>query len=177
MWSKIKDQPAIGKLIARYDQLPARDRQALTVLAVALFLAVIYFVIWAPAVAFNDRAESARENAGELLAWMQANEATIKGLGASGGAGAEASGVDKPENGRALMSLVTRSAGEAGLALQRFEPSGDDAIRVWLEGVPFADVAAWLERMNGDHGVIIDQAAMDRGNEPGTVSVRLTLAI
>jgi general secretion pathway protein M len=178
MWAKIKDQPAVGKLIAKYDQLPSRDRQALLVLVVALLLAVLYFAVWAPASAFNEKAQASRENAAELLAWMQANEATIKRLG-SGGAttnGANAA-VDKPESGRELMALVTRSAGEAGLALQRFEPSGDDAIRVWLEGVPFADVAAWLERLNGNHAVIIDQAAMDRGNEPGTVSVRLTLAI
>ncbi|HBC34601.1 MAG TPA: type II secretion system protein M, partial [Marinobacter adhaerens] len=80
-------------------------------------------------------------------------------------------------DGRALMALVTRSAGEAGLSLQRFEPSGEDAIRVWLENVPFAEVAAWLERLNGNHGVVIDQAAMDRASEPGRVSVRLTLAI
>ena len=46
-----------------------------------------------------------------------------------------------------------------------------------VENVPFAEVAAWLERLNGNHGVVIDQAAMDRASEPGRVSVRLTLAI
>ena len=75
------------------------------------------------------------------------------------------------------MALVTRSAGEAGLTLQRFEPSGDSAIRVWMENVAYAEVAAWLERLNTEHGVVIDQAAMDRKDSPGVVSVRLTLAI
>lgn len=177
MWARIKDQPAVGKLIAKYDQLPSRDRQALVVLVVALLLAVLYFAVWAPASAFNEKARASRENAGELLAWMQANEATIKRLGSSGAPASGSANANKPESGRELMALVTRSAGEAGLALQRFEPSGDSAIRVWLEGVPFAEVAAWLETMNGNHGVIIDQASMDRGKEPGTVSVRLTLAI
>ncbi|MFO8142675.1 MAG: type II secretion system protein GspM, partial [Marinobacter sp.] len=86
-------------------------------------------------------------------------------------------GVDKPADGRALMALITRSASEAGLSLQRFEPSGENAVRVWLDGVPFADVAAWLEQLDARHAVIIDQASMDRGNEPGRVSVRLTLMI
>lgn len=107
---------------------------------------------------------------------MQANEQTIQRLGNAGGASTSAS-ADKPADGRTLMALVTRSAGEAGLSLQRFEPSGEDAIRVWLENAPFAEVAAWLERLNGSHGVVIDQAAMDRASEPGRVSVRLTLAI
>ncbi|WP_323751055.1 type II secretion system protein M [Marinobacter sp.] len=177
MFQRLKDQPAVGKLIARYDQLPQRDRQALTVLLIALAIAILYFAVWRPITDYRNSAEASRENAGELLAWMQANEATIQRLG-NGGAGSSSSSVaDRPADGRALMALVTRSAGEAGLSLQRFEPSGSNAIRVWMEGVPYADVAAWLERLDAQHGVLIDQAAMDKGNEPGIVSVRLTLAI
>ena len=55
MRARIKDQPAVGKLIAKYDQLPSRDRQALVVLVVALLLAVLYFAVWAPASAFNEK--------------------------------------------------------------------------------------------------------------------------
>src|SRR5690606_7875027 len=120
MWAKIEAQPAVGKLIAKYDQLPSRDRQALVVLVVALLLAVLYFAIWAPASAFNEKAQASRENAGELLAWMQANEATIERLSSTGAPAGGSASADKPESGRELMALVTRSAGEAGLALQRF---------------------------------------------------------
>ncbi|WP_375191270.1 type II secretion system protein GspM [Marinobacter sp.] len=176
MLSRLKDQPAVGKLIAQYDQLPRRDQQALGALAVAVLLAILYFAVWQPAAEFQEQSANARENAGELLAWMQANEQTIRRLGGAG-SDTQAAAVDKPADGRALMALVTRSAGEAGLSLQRFEPSGEGAIRVWLENAPFAEVAAWLERLSADHGVVIDQAAMDRASEPGRVSVRLTLTI
>lgn len=176
MFERLKEQPAVGKLVAQYDQLPRRDQQALSVLAVAVMLGILYFAVWQPVAGFNERAVSARDNAAELLGWMQANESVIRGLaGASSSVGSAT--VDKPADGRALMALVTSSAREAGLALQRFEPSGDEAIRVWLDGVAYADVAAWLERLNTEHGVVIDQAAMDRGNDPGRVSVRLTLTI
>lgn len=176
MLNRIKEQPAVGKLIAQYDQLPRRDQQALTVLAIAVFLGILYFAVWAPAAAFHDNAVSEREHSAELLAWLEANRDSLKRLsGASVGPGNAA--VDAPEDGRALMSLVTRSAGEAGLSLQRFEPSGDDAIRVWLEGAPFTKVASWLEQLNTRHGVQIDQASMDRQKDPGMVSVRLTLEI
>lgn len=177
MFQRLKDQPAIEKLIARYDQLPQRDRQALTVLLIALAIAVLYFAIWRPVSDYRNNAEASRENASELLAWMQANESTIQRLGNAGSGGSASGAADRPADGRALMALVTRSAGEASLSLQRFEPSGSNAIRVWMEDVPYADVAAWLERLHAEHGVLIDQAAMDRGNEPGIVSVRLTLAI
>ena len=176
MLSRLKDQPAVGKLIAQYDQLPRRDQQALMVLAVAVFLGVLYFAVWRPAASFQEQALSSRDHAGELLAWMQANEQVIRQLGGAGAA-SQGTAVDKPADGRALMALVTRSSSEAGLSLQRFEPSGEDAIRLWLENAPFAEVAAWLENLNRNHGVVVDQAAMDRSDQPGRVSVRLTLTI
>lgn len=176
MISRLREHPMIGKLTAQYDQLPRRDQQALMVLFIAVFLGILYFAIWRPAVTFHDNAVSSRENAEELMAWLEANRASLQRL--AGGAGSQAStNVDRPADGRALMALVTRSASESGLALQRFEPSGDDAIRVWLDKVPFGQVAGWLETLNVNNGVEIEQASMDRQNEPGLVSVRLTLTI
>ncbi|MGO1691606.1 MAG: type II secretion system protein GspM [Marinobacter sp.] len=176
MLTKLKEQPSVGKLVAQYDQLPKRDQQALTVLAIAVLLGVLYFAVWRPVANFHDQAAANKENASELVAWMQSNEPVIRRLGSSG-AGPAATSADVPVDGRALMGLVTRSARASGLTLQRFEPSGDSAIRVWLEAVPYSEVAAWLEMLNGKHGVVIDQAALDRAGEPGRVSVRLTLAI
>lgn len=176
MWNRVREQPAVGKLIAQYDQLPRRDQQALLVLAIAVFLGILYFAIWAPATHFHDEAVRERESSAELLAWLEANRDSLEQLSGAGG-GQGGSSVDTPADGRALMALVTRSASEAGLSLQRFEPSGDNAIRVWLDGAPFTDVASWLEQLNTGHGVQIDQASMDRRNDPGMVSVRLTLKI
>ncbi len=175
MITRLKEQPLIGKLTAQYDQLPRRDQQALMVLAIAVFLGILYFGVWRPAVSYNEIALNSRENAEELLAWLTANQQSLQAL--SGGVSGGSTNVDKPRNGRALMALVTRSAGESGLSLQRFEPSGEDAIRVWLEQVPFSEVSSWLEMLNIDHGVEIEQASIDRQSEPGLVSVRLTLTI
>ncbi|MEX2476000.1 type II secretion system protein GspM [Marinobacter sp.] len=175
MLSKLKEQPAVEKLVAQYDQLPRRDQQALMVLSVAVFLGVLYFLIWSPVASFHDQAVTSRESAEELLVYMQSNRSGLERLANREGGGSPAT--NAPEDGRALMALVTRSAGESGLSLQRFEPSGDGAIRVWLSDVPFADVAAWLEDLNLNHGVVIDQVALDKQDEPGIVSVRMTLTI
>ncbi len=174
MLAKIKEHPAIGKLIAQYDQLPKRDQQALLVLVVAVLLAIIYFGIWRPAAGYHERAADAKDNAETLLAWMQENRASLRQLAQSGG---DPGGVSQLTDSRALMSTVTRTAGQSGLSLNRFEPSGDSAIRVWLEDVPFKNVASWLEGLSQQYGVVVDQASFDRGDAPGLVSVRLTLEI
>jgi len=176
MLERLREHPVLRRWLTRYEELPRRDQQALVWLAVALILVILFLAVWKPAADFHLRAERARDNAAELLAWMQANRPVIQRLAADTGKGA-AGAADKPADSRALMSLVTRSAAGAGLVLQRFEPSGDNAIRIWLEDAPFATVASWLENLRDDHGVVIDQAAMDRGEQPGRVSVRLTLSI
>ncbi|MEX0604419.1 MAG: type II secretion system protein M [Marinobacter sp.] len=172
--AKLTEHPSVQKLIAQYDQLPRRDQKALVALTVAVILFIVYFAIWRPVSTFHDDATDARENAAELVSWMEANRSTIQLIAASG---TESSAPSSITDGRALMSTVTRSAGEAGLALQRFEPSGENGIRVWLENAPFSQVALWLETLNSEYGIAIDQAALDRGNSPGHVSVRLTLEI
>lgn len=175
MFGKLKENPSVTRLIARYDQLPRRDQQALKIMVLTLVLALLWFAVWRPVTDYHEQARASRENASELLAWMQQNRTAIRSLGEGGEN--TSTNADKPEDGRQLMATVTSSAREAGLDLQRFEPSGDSAIRVWLEDVPFDQVAQWLEGLNANHGILIDQAAMDRRETPGMVSVRLTLAI
>ncbi|MFC4259007.1 type II secretion system protein GspM [Marinobacter lacisalsi] len=175
MISKLKENPSVKRMITRYDHLPRRDQQALKLMILAVSVALVYFVIWRPVDQYQDQALSDRQNAAELLAWMQENQVTIREL--SGNKGSAGNNAQKPADGRALMATVTSTAREAGLNLQRFEPSGDDAIRVWLEDVPFTKAAAWLESLSSKHGILIDQAALDRRETPGIVSVRLTLAI
>ncbi len=175
MWNRLSKYPPVQKLVTQYDHLPRRDQQALMLLAVAVTLAIVYFAIWRPAVEYRRDADVERKNAAELVNWMQANQARIQQLAQS--RNPDRSSTSTLSDSRALMSTVTRSAGEAGLTLQRFEPSGERAIRVWMEKVPFNQVAAWLEKLTTDYGIQVDQAALDRGDDPGIVSVRLTLQI
>ena len=176
MLSKLKSHPAVRKLQVQYLQLPRRDQKALQLLLSALLAGFLYFALWLPANSYHDRAQASRDNAAELLVWMNGNAAGIRQLAGTGAMQASAD-IDKPTDGRALMGLVTRSARESGLLLQRFEPSGDNAVRIWMDNVPFADVAAWVESLNAQNGVVIEQAALEQAAEPGRVTARLTLGL
>ncbi|PAV25623.1 general secretion pathway protein M [Tamilnaduibacter salinus] len=169
---KLSEQPLVRHAVARFDQLPKRDQRALQVLGLALAVFLVYFLVWRPAAAYHEQAISSREAATELLRWMRENRGEIQALAASGGGDAASSGISGT---RDLMSTVTRSAEQTGLALQRFEPSGEGQMRVWLEDADFNQVARWLETLSAEYGIVIDQAAVDRNDQPGLVSVRLTL--
>ncbi len=176
MLNRLKNHSGLRKLQVQFFQLPRRDQKALQLLVSALLAGFLYFALWLPANSYHDRALASRDNAAELLTWMNGHAAGIRQL-ASAGAIKTSAGVDKPTDGRALMGLVTRSAKDYGLLLQRFEPSGDSAVRIWMDNVPFADVAAWLESLNAQNGVVIEQAALEQAAEAGRITARLTLGL
>lgn len=174
MLSQLQKSPAVQKLITQYDQLPRRDQIALQVLAAAIALFLIYFLIWRPAANFHDQALAERQSAADLLAWMEQNETDIRDLAANSDNAGVASQITDV---RSLMATVTTSANKSGLSLQRFEPSGEDGMRIWIENASFNQVSRWLEELSQQYGIIIDQAAIDREDKPGVVSVRLSLEI
>lgn len=178
MLEKLKKQAGVRKLQVQYLLLPPRDQKALRWLVVALLAGFLYFALWLPATRYHDHAETSRLNAAQLLTWMNSNAASISTLaGASRvDAGADTA-INKPADSRALMGLVTGSARESGLVLQRFEPSGDNSVRIWMDNVPFSDVASWLETLSVENGVVIDQAALEKTDEEGNVTARLTLGL
>lgn len=172
MLSSITRSASFQKLNSAYDHLPRRDQRAVQLLALALTLAVIFFLIWQPAHEFSDQAASRAEAAAETAAWLDVNLEQARQLVASG----KGTPRQQIDDSRSLMSTVTVSAGEAGLALQRFEPSGEDKMRIWLDNTAFDDVARWLETLAEEYGIVVDQAAIDRADGPGRVNVRLTLS-
>lgn len=178
MLEKLKSQAGVRKLQVQYLQLPPRDQKALRWLAVAVLAGFLYFAFWLPATSYHDRAQASRLNAAQLVTWMNGNAASISALaGASPVDNGADSAIEKPADSRALMGLVTRTARESGLVLQRFEPGGDGSVRIWMDNVPFADVASWLETLSVENGVVIDQAALEQTAEAGKVTARLTLGL
>jgi len=178
MLEKLKNQAGVRKLQVQYLQLPPRDQKALRWLVVAVLAGFLYFALWLPATHYHDRAQASRDNAAQLLVWMNGNAASIGTLAGASRIDADVdTAIEKPIDSRALMALVTRSARESGLVLQRFEPSGDSSVRIWMDNVPFSDVASWLETLSVENGVLIDQAALEKTAEGGKVTARLTLGL
>jgi general secretion pathway protein M len=174
MVSAIKRSPLVQKINSAYDHLPRRDQRAVQLLSVALAAFIVYFLIWQPAQEFHDDAAARADAAVERMAWLESNIEEARHLAQQG----RSSGpTQQIQDSRSMMSTVTVSAQEAGLSLQRFEPSGEDQMRVWLDNTAFDSLAQWLERLAAEYGIVVDQASIDRADEAGRVNVRLTLSL
>lgn len=159
-----------------FEKLDERSQRALKLLAVAVVVTVAYAGIYQPSAAFAEQQQTRRAQAAALQGWVQANQSDIHRLSAGVSQDA-AERRQRPEGERELMAVVTGSAEAQGVSLQRFEPAGGSQVRVWVEQGSFTRVAGWLESLDRDYGVSVDQAAMDRAGEAGTVSARVTLML
>lgn len=164
---------AVRKVRSWYKHKPRNDQRAIRVLLLFFFVVGLYFLIWQPARNALADATSYYENRRELFQWAKGNEEEIrKLLGQKGTSGKEALG------GRSLLTIVTESAKQEGIQLKRFEPKGESAVNLWLEGAPFNEMVVWLDGLRGKYEVRIDQVSVDRDpQKPGKVSVKLQLSV
>jgi general secretion pathway protein M len=152
------------RLLAFYDQLGERDRMAVRGLAWFAAAVLVYLAAISPLVAHVDSAVRRLEREQELLNWLKSHD-----VGAAGAAAVIAQR-DEP-----LATIVNASAEEGGLSIRRYEPSGEDGVRVWMEGASFNAFVKWLYVLEGTHGIRAAEFNIERENEPGKVSVRITL--
>lgn len=153
-----------SSLAQRWRALPSRDRLALLVLGAFLTLVLGYLLLWQPAARAAQAARSAFEEQRSLHAYLQSRAPELRGRQLQPRAS-----VDPAR----LQGLVTASAAEQGLAIERLDAEGQGAVQVSLQPAPFEQLLRWLQALEGQ-GVGIEEAGMERRDE-GRVAARLTL--
>lgn len=160
---------AIQNLQNRWNAFDAREQTSLKLLAVALTLFLAYFAMWVPAETFLKDSQRELEDGRKLLALVQSSGAALKESGAGSQATANM-------NSQQLASTVTSMARKQKLSLKRFEPSGENKVKVWVEDVSFDTLVSWLSVLDKSIGVKVEQISVEKQNKPGVVSARLTLS-
>lgn len=155
-----------SQLLQRWRGLPPRDRLSLGLLAAFLLLVILYLALWQPAQQKLVAARSAFEQQRALHAYLQAKEPLVRSL------------ASKPRvelDPARLQGLVTASATEQGLAVERMDSDGDGSVQVSLQPAPFAQLLRWFAVLE-EQGVQIVEAGLDRSEE-NRVAARLTLRV
>jgi general secretion pathway protein M len=166
----IANHPVVLNAKKSWETLGERDRASLKILGVVLSALVIYFGIWVPAQSFMLEQRSMLETNKGLLVLVQTNQ---KMLAKSGRTGSQtAAGLDSQQ----LVSTVTNMATKEGLSLKRFEPAGEQKVKVWIEDSPFDKLVSWLTELERNLKVRVEQISIEKDEAEGLVSARLTLS-
>ncbi len=168
--SQIKKHPSIVSATRQFEALSSRDQKAMILLGIAISIAILYFWVWSPAHDFANKEAANLSSSKELLTWVKSNQKAVSSL-----VGNKNSGSSKILDSQSLVSTVSANAVKHKIKLQRFEPSGERKVRVWLEKVPFDNVIVWLRDLNSTYNIEVSQISIDRDEKGGLVTVRLTL--
>ena len=151
----------------RWDTLEPRERRTLIGGAVALAIIVFVYGIWLPAQRKVEQLDEAVAQQRATLAWMQQAAAEARALQASGARSTTAN-----TGGQALYALADQSARKAGLgsAIRRVDPSGNDKVRVTLEGASFDSMIGWLAQIQSQYGIEASLVSARLTDAPGRVN-------
>lgn len=147
----------------RWQHLPGRERLALTLLAGFLALVLLYVMVWQPVVKRLERAREYYQSQQVLYTYMQENAPKARGLGT-------AKVVLASEQ---LQGLVTSSAQQRGLSLERLDNDGSSGLLISLAKAPFESLLLWLGELQSQ-GVRLADVNLDRA-ETGKVDAKVTL--
>lgn len=153
-------------LAQRWQTLPARDRLALMALSFFLLLVLFYLALWQPAQRHAQAARAAFEEQRALYAYMQSRAPQVQGRDLQ-----PRTSLDPVR----LQGVVTASAAQQGLVIERLDTEGYGAVQVNLQPVAFAQLLRWIEALEAQ-GVRVEEAGLDRAEE-NRVTARLSLRV
>ncbi|MCH9692554.1 MAG: type II secretion system protein M [Gammaproteobacteria bacterium] len=151
----------------KWQNLPANDRRALSVLGLFAAGVFIIFGLFQPAKHFFERAQSGALASRELVEWINNQKPQLQRL-------QSAVAKTNPQTEGTLLQRATTVAKSRKIEIKRFEPEGDTRIRLWIDEVRYQDLQLWLDDLL-QQKVVIRSLNIDALGDAGMVSSRLTL--
>ena len=152
-------------LIDWFFKQSASDRRAVIILVTFLFAALMYLVT---AWSFNYRKEqiSTLENNRSLMLVLNASALKLKATKGH----AKYQNLDQP-----LLTLVSSTAKESQIVFKRFQPEGENVLKLWMENINFNSLLFWLHDIGKNNGISVHEISVEQSKDEGFVDVRLTL--
>ncbi|MDP3859623.1 MAG: type II secretion system protein M [Stagnimonas sp.] len=163
-------QPHLAPLQARYQELQPRERLIVGVGAVVVAITLAYLLLWEPFARAAQRQTVALADERAFAERLEAIASVVQRARSSGLAPTQG-------GGQSLLTLVDQASRlpELGKAPARIQPDGDKEVKIWLEDVPFDQLARWIGVLQSRYGISVSGAEIERRASDGLVNARLSL--
>lgn len=155
---------------AWFERLTRREQSALVIAVVSVVGFLLYIFFWQPVNAEQSRLKAHLEGQIEALGWMQQAAQEVRQL--------RGEGLPAPQARRdeSLLALVDRTArGTIGDGVNRLEPEGEHAVKIWLKEVNVDNLLRWLQELETAWGVRATLVSLHRAEQSGLVTGRLVM--
>ena len=150
----------------RIQELERKEKLAILALSVFLALLTFFLVIWIPIYEYKEKQRDSYEKSLDLLLYLQSTEEEARSVKVEG---------SKRMSGQTLLTKVTRTAKTAGIQPSRLQPEGNDSVSIWFDSVSYRELMLFLERLESREAIYIIQLSIDKGNQSGKISSRVTV--
>ena len=150
----------------RIQELERKEKLAILALSVFLALLTFFLVIWFPIYEYKEKRRDSYERSLDLLLYLQSTEEEARSVKVEGA---------KRMSGQTLLTKVTRTAKTAGIQPSRLQPEGNDSVSIWFDSVSYRELMLFLERLESREAIYIIQLSIDKGNQSGKISSRVTV--
>lgn len=170
MLQQLQQLPVIANLQKKFDAMSSREQLMVQSMGIVAVIVALFFLLWQPAVGYMRASEETLAERKELLELIHKNRAVLQ-------RSVSAQSTGQPTlDSQQLVSTVTNLAKQNQLELKRFEPSGDNKVKVWVDEVPFNNMMAWLTHLQQKLNIRVEQVTIEKTDQDGLVSARLTLS-
>lgn len=170
MLQQLQQLPVFANLQKKFDALSSREQLMVQAMGIVAVIVALYFLLWQPAANYMRASEQNLAERQQLLELIHKNRAVLQAS-----ASAQASSQTALDS-QQLVSTVTNLAKQNQLELKRFEPSGDNKVKVWVDQVSFNSMMAWLTQLQQNLNIRVEQVTIEKSDQDGLVSARLTLS-
>ncbi|MCC6710004.1 MAG: type II secretion system protein M [Gammaproteobacteria bacterium] len=148
------------------------EKRLLTLAALVVAGALYFLLVIDPMSQANARLATRLSAAQELQAHLSKLADEMKSLG---GAASKQRTTLPP--GASLLNVVTTSAHAAGVQqhTKKMAPVGANALSLYLDDMPFNELAQWLVNLDQQQGIEVERATIEALPVIGTVRADLTL--
>ena len=147
---------------AHWQQLEQKEKQLISILIATLLLAGGYWLLWQPLQNNIMNTQRKVNVQTQTLADVKALGQKIMDL--QGGQ------VNRAEVGD-LNQLVSRSAARDKIVITRIQAKSD-SLQIWIDDVNFNQFTTWLEKLNKQYGIEIQNIDLSVSDTKGMVKVR-----
>ncbi len=158
--------PVVQLLKEKYELLQEKDRKALSLLTIALAVAVLYFLIWEPIAHWSDKEQMEYERQLSVYEWMQTNAESARQT------------IKKQKSGpgqKDLSSVVSSTSRQAGIVLSRVQPDRK-GLGIWIDDAAYQKLLMWLITLNTRYQIDLQQVKIEKNKEEGRVKAVFHLA-
>lgn len=147
----------------RWGAYSSQEKWTLIGVGGAGLLIVSWLYVWQPLAERHQQARIDLQAAQDSVEWLRRAAPQLEIAGSVEN--------QQPEDVQSMTNLISQAANEHNLSLSRFEQSGSDGLRFWLDDQPFEQVLLWVAMLES-RGVAMDQITISQTSEPGAVNVR-----